>query len=172
MNNEKLLNTNLIISKASKFDYPSDIKYLNSIVVNNVSPRYKVLTYLGEGIHGSLYLVRDNNANVNDGVNEGSNMILKRIKLENDGIDVKKQINLELNILKYLSNNDTSRDYVNPCIDYKIVDKDIITLFPVFNGYSLNFFKKYLEKLTHPEYYKIVFHLIKTLLYKYFLKYV
>ena len=29
----------------------------------------------------------------------------------------------------------------------------------------MNFFKKYLEKLTHPEYYKIVFHLIKTLLY-------
>ena len=38
-------------------------------------------------------------------------------------------------------------------------------MFPVFNGYSLQHLIKYLSQLKHNEYYKIVFHLIKTILH-------
>jgi len=176
--NENLLNINQIISNKygnKLVDLNNDIENLNSVVQNNVNNRYKIIKYLGEGIHGSLYLVKDmkplpesqqNNINGNDG-NDGNDnrIILKRINLPNSNEKMMKQLNLELNILKFLSNNITTSEYINPCINYKILNNQILTLFPVFNGYSLKYLLSHLKKLKNAEYYKIILHVIKKILY-------
>ena len=195
--NENLLNINKIISNKygnKLVDLNNDIEHLNNVVKNNVNNRYKIIKYLGEGIHGSLYLVKDmkqesppelqqnningnygnygnygNNGNDgndgNDGNNNDNRMILKRINLPDSNPKLMKQLNLELNILKFLSNSITTSEYINPCINYKILDKQILTLFPVFNGYSLKYLLSHLKKLKNVEYYKIILHLIKKILY-------
>jgi serine/threonine protein kinase len=75
------------------------------------------------------------------------------------------QLHFELNILKYLSNNSTTREHINPCLEYKVLDNNVYTIFPIFNGYSLSHMQNYLSRLNHTEYYKLVFHLIKTILH-------
>jgi serine/threonine protein kinase len=124
------------------------------IVTNNISSKYKIIKYIGDGINGKLYLAKDSKNNL---------YICKKIYLDkkqnND-----RQIEFELNILKYLSGNKTTRDYINPCLEHKIVDDNIFTIFPVFNGYSLNNLQNYLVKLKRQDYYKIIFYLIKNIL--------
>jgi serine/threonine protein kinase len=181
--NENLLNINQIISNKygnKLVDVNNDIENLNSVVQNNVNNRYKIIKYLGEGIHGSLYLVKDmkplpetsqkniNNDNNNDTNNDNNNdnrIILKRINLPGSNPKLMKQLNLELNILKFLSNSITTNEYINPCINYKILDNQILILFPVFNGYSLKYLLSHLKKLKNVEYYKIILHLIKKILH-------
>jgi len=76
-----------------------------------------------------------------------------------------KQIQFELNLLKYLSQSKITKEYINPCLESKIIDNNVFTIFPVFDGYSLNHLTTYLQKLNHDAYYKIIFHLIKTILH-------
>jgi len=122
--------------------------------------KYNIVKYLGEGIQGSLYLANDNN---------NKRYICKKIMIntnnETENAQQNAQINFELNILKYLSSNNVTKEYINPCLEHKIVNNQIFTIFPVFDGYSLNHLMKYLSKLDHASYYKIVFHLIKTILH-------
>ena len=141
---------------------------MNGIVSNAMnSNKYNIVKYLGEGIQGSLYLANDANK---------KRYICKKIMMQNDTNDSnivnrqnnenqRKQIEFELNILKYLSMNNTTRPYINPCLEHKIVDNNIFTIFPVFDGYSLNHLTKYLKKINPIEYYRIVFHLIKSILH-------
>uniref|UniRef100_A0A6C0EYU2 Protein kinase domain-containing protein n=1 Tax=viral metagenome TaxID=1070528 RepID=A0A6C0EYU2_9ZZZZ len=160
----------------------SDIGTINNIFNNNVSRKYNIVKYLGEGIQGSLYLANDNNATNNSNNNNNSNKryICKKIILNNSQSDQSgqsgqsgqadinnqtKQIEFELNILKYLSSNKTTKEHVNTCLEHKIVNNEVFTVFPVFNGYSLQHLIKYLSQLKHGEYYKIIFHLIKTILH-------
>ena len=153
----------------------SDIGTINNIFNNNVSRKYNIVKYLGEGIHGSLYLANDNNTNnTNTTNNTTKRYICKKIIL-NDGQsgqssqgdinNQSKQIEFELNILKYLSSNKTTKEHVNTCLEHKIVNNEVFTVFPVFNGYSLQHLLKYLAQLKHSEYYKIIFHIIKTILH-------
>ena len=146
---KKTLQNNNGLAKRNK-----DLDELNMIIGNNISSRYIIIQYLGKGIHGDLYLVEDAN-------NRKRKMILKRIKLQANENKIQEQLNFELKILKYLSSNRTTREYINPCIDYKIVNDEAFTLFPVFNGYSLNYLEHFIRKLSHEKYYKIVFYLIK-----------
>jgi serine/threonine protein kinase len=162
-------------------DY-QDLMSMNNVVNNNISPKYKIIKYLGEGIQGSLYLAVDKKNN---------RYICKKIILEDDKIDnpnvinasdvnnpynantnntntkeeKHKQIQFELNVLNYLSNNATTREHINPCLEYKIFNNNVYTIFPVFDGYSLNYLKKHLLKLSHTEYYNLAFHLIKIILH-------
>ena len=189
--NPRQLNINTIIKKQNSNVYDkndnihinSDIIIINNILNNdiipnmspNISPnmspnntftnnKYKIVKYLGEGIQGSLYLANDANK---------KRYICKKIMLHDTNPDTNppentnniRQIELELNLLKYLSSNKGTKEYINPCLDYKIIDNNIFTIFPVFDGYSLNHLEKYLRKLDHSSYYKIVFHLIKTILH-------
>ena len=156
--NANILNINLIHnSKLQSLEKtsPMDLQIINSIVNSRVSPKYKVIKYLGEGLHGSLYLAVDENNN---------RFICKRVILD-DVPDMHNQLNFELNVLKYLSQNTTTREYINPCLEHSIIDNNVYTIFPVFDGYSLAHYKKYLAKLRHTDYYKLVFHLIKVILH-------
>ena len=65
----------------------------------------------------------------------------------------------------YLSTNKSTREYINPCLEYKFIDNHIFTIFPIFNGYSLFHLKKYLLDIKHKNYYKLLFHLIKVILH-------
>ena len=159
-NNGNYINTNI----------NSDITVINNILNNNniaqntnniqntniSNNKYNIVKYLGEGIQGSLYLANDS---------KKKRYICKKILLNSNNQYNIRQIELELNLLKYLSSNSVTKEYINPCLEHKIIDKNIFTIFPVFDGYSLNYLIKYLMKLDNNSYYKIVFHLIKTILY-------
>lgn len=127
----------------------------NAITSANAN-KYNIIRYLGEGIQGSLYLATDN---------KKKRFICKKIMIDDKNPNQNKQLEFELNILKYLSSNSITKDYINPCLEHKIVENQIFTVFPVFDGYSLNHLTNYLKKLNDAEYYKIVFHIIKTILY-------
>ena len=143
-----------------------DLQSINSIINTKVSPKYKIIKYLGEGIQGSLYLAKDA---------DNKRYICKKIFLDkstqdqqdqqDQSIEKNNQIQFELNVLNYLSNNETTREYVNPCLEHKILDNNVYTIFPVFDGYSLSHYNNYLSKLKHADYYKLVFHLIKIILH-------
>jgi serine/threonine protein kinase len=174
--NKKTLNINIIKSyintrndlgkKNNVIDKAvNDVVSLNNIINTKISGKYKIVKYLGEGIQGSLYLAVDVNNN---------RYIFKKIYLNNNKIQEQSQNNslekynqlqFELSILNYLSNNSSTREYINPCIEHKILDDNVYTIFPVFNGYSLAHYQKYLSKLEHNDYYKLIFHLIKTILH-------
>ena len=152
----------------------ADLRSINTVVNTKISPKYKIIKYLGEGIDGSLYLAIDNKNN---------KYICKKIILEDDNPEnnnytsvvnenntntkeeTHNQIAFELNILNYLSNNSTTREHINPCLEYKIFNNKVYTIFPVFDGYSLNHLNTYLSKLAHTEYYNLIFHLIKVILH-------
>ena len=41
----------------------ADLRSINSVVNSKISPKYKIIKYLGEGIQGSLYLAVDKKNN-------------------------------------------------------------------------------------------------------------
>jgi serine/threonine protein kinase len=128
----------------------------NKTKSSNKTNKYEIKQYLGEGIKGSLYMAFDKN-NVK--------YICKKIQLDKEQQNHKNQLLFELNLLKFLSSNRNTREYINPCLEYKIIDNQVFTIFPIFNGYSLNHLKKYLFEMNHNNYYKILFHLIKVILH-------
>ena len=140
---------------------PQPLQNIENIQNEN---KYNIVKYLGEGIQGSLYLANDKMNN---------RFICKKIMLDNaasnfsntNNTEQIKQIQFELNLLKYLSQSKITREHINPCLESKIIDNNVFTIFPVFDGYSLNHLTTYLQKLNHDAYYKIVFHLIKTILH-------
>ena len=168
---------NQFFNKDNKNNYlNSDITFINNILNNNSlkeqqsqkesqkqshkesqkqSNSYNIVKYLGEGIQGSLYLANDL---------DKKRYICKKINIDKNNTNQIKQLELELNILKYLSSNKVTKKYINPCLDYKLIDNNVFTIFPVFDGYSLNHLTTYLKKLDNNSYYKIIFHLIKTIL--------
>ena len=132
----------------------------NTNNTNNIANKYKILNYIGKGIHGKLYIAHDRSNN--------NNVICKQITINGNkaqNTHQTEQIQFELQILKYLANNITTRDYINPCLDHKIINNNVYTFFPIFNGYNLIHFKKYLSKLPYLTYYNLIFYLIKLLLH-------
>ena len=166
-NNAQQLNITTILSNNNDNNSQNEhntknISFINNIFNNNDmnmknKKKYEIKKYLGEGIQGRLYMAYDNNNN---------KYICKQINLdENTNPNQINQLNFELNLLKYLSSNRVTREYINPCLEYKIINNQVLTLFPVFNGYSLNNIKKYLLEMKHKNYYRILFHLIKVILH-------
>lgn len=177
--NQQLLNINTVINPSitnnpDELDNPIRLEKITSIVNNNnlegngrgqsqdtnITARYQIIRYLGQGIHGNLYLAKDSN---------DDRVICKEIQLDadphNNAIQT-RQLEFELNILKYLSSNSIAREHINPCLDYKIHNNHIYTIFPVFKGYSLGHFYGFMRKLpAHEDYYKIAFYLVKSLLH-------
>lgn len=158
--NARTLNYNTILKRNNNTNNSIELKTINEVLNKNISPEYKIIKYLGEGINGNIYLATDNLTN---------KFIYKTVKLNNQNEllnnELKKQIDFELNILNFLSNNINTRDLINPCIKHKIINNEIFTLFPVFDGYSLENLSGYLNKLDNNKHYKILFHIIKAILY-------
>ena len=160
-NNAQQLNITTIINNENINDGDDNVLLINTMFNNNINNKnrnkYKINKYLGEGIQGSLYMASDANNN---------KYICKKINIVPEiNPNQLNQLNFELNLLKYLSSNKVTREYINPCLEYKIINNQVLTLFPIFNGYSLNHIKKYLLKMKHKNYYKILFHLIKVTLH-------
>jgi serine/threonine protein kinase len=159
MNNAQQLNiTTLLDTNTNNINYTDDnVMVINNMFNNNVSNKYQIKKYLGQGIQGSLYIALDKN---------NKKYICKKINLNSTiNPNQEKQLNFELNLLKYLSSNKVTREYINPCLEHKIVENQVFTIFPIFNGFSLNHIKQYLLKMNHKHYYKILFHLIKVILH-------
>ena len=160
-NNAQQLNVTTIVSNDNSSDDKNDknIILINNIFNNDINnkKKYEIKKYLGEGIQGSLYMAYDNN---------NKSYICKQINLNtNLNPNQLSQLTFELNLLKYLSSHKVTREYINPCLEYKIMNNKVLTIFPIFNGYSLSNIKKYLLKMNHKNYYKILFHLMKVILH-------
>ena len=171
-NNSQQLNITTLITNNNKneLNENANVTFVNNMFNNNgvnngvnngmnngnKNNKYIIKQYLGEGIKGSLYMAFDKNY---------VKYICKKIKLDKESQTNKKQLLFELNLLKFLSSNRNTREYVNPCLEYKIINNQVFTIFPIFNGYSLNHLKQYLFKMNHDNYYKILFHLIKVILH-------
>jgi serine/threonine protein kinase len=152
-------NTNLTINTAlskGKDSSQHDIDQINTVLNNNISPEYKIIKYLGQGINGNLYLATDNNKD---------RFVVKKIHLDRNNNETNRQMNFELGILNYLSSNEVTRPFVNPCLEHKIFDNQVYTIFPVFDGYSVHYLSKYLTQIHPNQAYKIIFHLIKAMLF-------
>ena len=165
------LNSPLRLDKITSIVNNSNANELDEI--DGSTPlKYKIIKYLGKGVRGNLYLAVDS---------KGRRVICKEIQLDNEQSNnaiQTQQLEFELNILKYLSNNTVAREHVNPCLDYKIYKNHVYTIFPVFRGYSIGHFHGYMKKLITQDaqqdaqqdtkqdsYYKIAFFLIKSLLH-------
>lgn len=156
VSNEKLLNINLV-NPIDQSMHKHDLQALNMVINSNVSDKYRVVKYLGEAARGSLYLAMDKNNN---------RFVCKKITLDQAmSQSLNKQLHFELNVLRYLSTNSTTREHVNPCLEYSVIDNNIYTIFPVFDGYSLSHYKQYLAQLKHQQYYQLIFYLIKNILF-------
>jgi serine/threonine protein kinase len=178
-NNAQQLNTTTILpidtnnnyqENNKLYEYNKNINLINSIFNNsktnhfqnnknkiNINNKYRIQEYLGEGIQGSLYTVFDKN---------NKKYICKKIVLNSQtNPNQTNQLQFELNLLNFLSSNKTTRKYVNPCLEYRTINNQVFTLFPIFNGYSLYHLKKYLFKMNHTNYYNMLFHLIKVILF-------
>ena len=142
------------------------LDHITSIVNDNANDnasrglKYRITRFLGRGINGNLYLAVDGT---------GRRVICKEIMLDtnpsNNAMQT-RQLEFELALLKYLSSNEVAREHVNPCLDYKIHNKMVYTIFPVFNGYSLGHFYGYMSRLQQQaDYFKIAFYLAKSLLH-------
>ena len=183
-------NQNPNVNNQILYNDNANINLINTIINKNVSENYKIIKYLGEGIQGSLYLATNNKTNKSNKSNinntqarynnkiqqqkqntitntfhNDQRFICKKITLDDENSKQKQQLEFELNILKYLSSNKNTREHINPCLEHKIVDNQVFTIFPIFDGYSLNHVKKYLGKLNHKQYYQILFHIIKVVLH-------
>ena len=161
----------------------NDLKKINSILNSNISSKYKIIKYLGEGIQGSLYLaiddkqkkyiykniiLKDDEQGSEQDAEQGSEQGSEQGAPYNNNASKQEkynQLTFELNVLKYLSDNASTREHINPCLEYKIAKNNVYTIFPIFDGYSLEHFKNNLSRLNYTEYYKLIFHLIKTILY-------
>ena len=161
-NNAQQLNITTILNNDKINDYNNynneNIMLMNNIFNNTKNKnKYEIKQYLGEGIQGSLYMAYDKN---------NKKYICKKNYINQTiNPNQKNQLIFELNLLKYLSTNKNTREYINPCIEYKFIDNNIFTIFPIFNGYSLNHLKKYLLDMKNKNYYKLIFHLIKVILH-------
>lgn len=82
--------------------------------------------YLGQGINGDLFKVRDDSS--------GSEYICKVISYNQSYL---KQLKRELGLLKTIQSHPIIQEYINPCTKLFIRDNSIISLFPVFNGITL-----------------------------------
>ena len=160
-NNAQQLNITTILNDDKINDYNNNNE--NIMLINNIfnntknKNKYEIKQYLGEGIQGSLYMAFDKN---------NKKYICKKNYINHTiNPNQKNQLLFELNLLKYLSTNKSTREYINPCLEYKFIDNHIFTIFPIFNGYSLFHLKKYLLDIKHKNYYKLLFHLIKVILH-------
>ena len=162
--NIQALNINYIIPNTQNNDQKEekDINDINHMVSNNISSKYKIIKHLGKGIHGNIYLAIDNSTGKS---NRNNKYIFKKILLEDNDKTQLKQIQFELALLKYLSSNTVTKEHVNPCLEHKIIDNNVLTVFPVFDGFSLEYINNYLSQLEINRYYKFVFYLIKSLLH-------
>ena len=154
------LNTIINSDNTSNLQNNNNNNNNNNTNNNNLANKYKIITYIGQGINGKLYMAHDKKNN---------KVVCKQISIKDKDIDKTlnntQQIQYELQILKYLANNITTRTYINPCLDHKIINNNVYTFFPIFNGYSLIHFKKYLSKLPPLTYYNLIFYLIKLILH-------
>jgi hypothetical protein len=153
-------NTNTTLEQSNNYKHKQNTEHQNNNKHQNNKYKkneYTLKKYLGEGIQGSLYVAYDTNNN---------KYICKKIMIDpSQNTKQLEQLNFELNLLKFLSSNKITKNYINPCVEHRIVDNQVFTVFPVFDGYSLSHLKKYFHKMAPKNYYTMLFHIIKVILY-------
>lgn len=159
----KLLNINTIepsstnVRNSLNINQTKNIKYTNSILPD----KYNITKFLGKGLYGNIYLARNNNSITSD---KHPELICKLISLpKNNNKEIKKQILLEITILKHIASDRNSK-YIVPSIDYGFTETHIYILFPKFTGYKLKNIYSKLKQLSQSSYNIIVPYIIKQIL--------
>ena len=124
--------------------------------LRNLNTKYLVNKYIGKGIYGDIYLVKNN-----DNRFKFNNLICKEIILTDEN---KKQVLIEIGLLYHLSKTRNSAKFIIPCIDYIFHKDKLYSFFPVFSGYKLSNFKYDLRKMSKSQYIQLVKFIIKQLL--------
>lgn len=154
MSSKKLLNKVLNINTVLRDEYEDyknsheNISNLTRNIQNNVNSNYKIKKYLGKGIGGDIYLVKDG-------------YICKVVNINKTD---KGRVLIELCMLNVLSNNENSKKYINPCIDFGFNKDELYMFFPVFSGYKLNNLTQHLKKLNYKDFIYTVKYLIRNIL--------
>ena len=87
------------------------------------------IEYLGIGINGSLFRVTEHQTE--------AKYICKVIKYNQAN---KKQLKKELGLLKTIEANPHMNGFINPCVGTIILKNHLVTVFPVFNGITIDDF--------------------------------
>ena len=162
MSSRKLLKKVLNINTVLRDEYqqeknnPENISNITSVIQNNINHNYQVQEYRGRGVGGDIYLAKDNGRKSSD------NRIVCKIINVNKG-DVKR-ILAELGVLSVLANNNNSRKYINPCIDYGFNKKQLFLFFPAFTGHKLKNLKNHLSTMNYNDFSEVVKFIIRNLL--------
>lgn len=130
---------------------PENLTRLNNAINTSMSNNVKIHKFLGYGTMGEVYLGNDD---------KKGKIICKVLSTKN-----KKQALMEIGMLYILSNNNASKLYVNPCIDYTIQDGKILTIFPYIQGKKLSDIKPLLKQIPQYQFENLVRFLIRNILY-------
>jgi serine/threonine protein kinase len=163
-NNPLNINFDIINIKMLKNAQPepksdSTVSQLNSKLSHSkLNNSYVATKYLGDENNSKLFLL-------NDRQQANNKYIGKQIQIGD--AKLAKQIKFELDLLKYLSYKKNTSEYINPCID-SIEDKKtntFLSIFPIFNGSSLNRYKQHMIKeLKGDQYTELAMMLCKAIL--------
>lgn len=122
-----LLNTNIRVTlPPNQQGEPVRPKQLQSLLNSNLDNKFTEPVYLGEGINGALYKLTESRT---------GEYICKVIPYNPAYL---KQLKKELGLLKTIQLHPYVREFINPCLGMFILSNQIISIFPVFNGLTLD----------------------------------
>jgi hypothetical protein len=88
--------------------------------------------YIGQGINGELYKLIDQTEQTSK---NGSQYICKVIAFNPGTL---KQLKRELGLLRTIQSHPYMNEYINPCLSVIVQEGYILSIFPVFNGITLD----------------------------------
>jgi hypothetical protein len=134
--------------------------------VNSIDTNLTVEKCLGHSYNGTIFLIKNNQTNKKNQINvtkSYSKLICKIIPLFT--VINSKYIKSYHELLDYLYDNISIRNYILPILDYKINNNNSVYLiYPHFKGYDLLQTKENMLKLGNTDYNILVKHIIKKLL--------
>lgn len=130
-----LLNTNIRgpLLTESQLE-PVKPKQLQALLNSNLDNKFAEPVYLGEGINGALYKLTESTRNKPPTSADGE-YICKVIPYNPAYL---KQLKKELGLLKTIQLHPYIREFINPCLGMFILANQIVSIFPVFNGLTLD----------------------------------
>lgn len=105
---------------------------LTTTLRDNFANNITDVDYVGQGINGNLYKLVDATSNKST---NGNQYICKVIEFNPM---VLKQLKRELGLLRTIQSHPYMNEYINPCLSVIVREGYILSIFPVFNGITLD----------------------------------
>ena len=134
---------------------PKKIQHILSSMDKNLI----VKKCLGSSCGGILYLIINNNKKT---TLSNRKLICKKISLSTS--ITKSYIQKYHKMMEHIYKKSNIHKYVNPILDYKIMNDKLYFLFPYYSGYNIEQLKKKMLKMDNENHKIIVKHLVKKIL--------